>query len=427
MTKILTALLLAGAWTAQAQPAPEVLTSSSTDAPAAAAPAEPAAPPKAEEPAKEAPKPEPAAEAPAAAPAADPLQAQWTFLKKEISDPDIDPADLAARLEAFDQERPPAEVSSAAQAALANAEQKSGDWRAALVRRLHLVYEYPDAQSSLEAKSAYLELANNKLSRSLRQEAASLLRLPDGSEASDRLAVLVQRLSGPLADSLRGAALDEARRFLIRYPGHVKTAEVLWAYGQMQEQSKDWTGALLSDRELLAVCPDSPLRPKAQFAVGVLYGERLKRYDAAIQAYQEIVDKYSSSPEALAAYQKMAELFARRLKQYPLAVEMDQKLVAAAPKTPAALDALHDAADIARSDLEDYNLEIKLLDQIASDFPQSKDGPEALYEAAQVYEDKLKDLAKAIAAYQDVVSKFPESKQAKKAAARVEKLQPAKT
>lgn len=436
-----------------------------------AAQAPPKAQPKAAEAAPEAPaKPEAAPqpakkEAPAAADKEEKreekLEAEWRFLKESSDDagPGVTEAAIDD-LHVFVQQHPESPMKPEALFLLASLRQKKGDYKPALVDLLRLLYEYPGSKMSLQAKSAFLDLSDKKLARRLKPAAGDLVKTPESEDKSQRLALLVEKLSGGMEDSLYDPTVEEIRRFQLRFPDYPESDKIQWSLARLHEKASRHAAALLAHRKLLAVYPQSPFRPQAQFAIANLYAESLKDYKKAIEAYQELVEKYPQASEVLPSLERTAQLFSDKLGQYELAVEIDEKIVKLFPKTdgalkalqmeaklqrdrlngpaeaiktwlrlagmfgyPAALEAFQNAAKIARRDLKDYGREAELRRKFASDFPNVKEAAPELFAAAEIYEDDLKDGAKAAEAYKEVAAKFPGTKLAGKAQDRVAKLE----
>lgn len=430
-----------------------------------AAKAEPAAEPAAqrEEP-KDKPRTEeakPAPQTPKPLSLEEAREAEWRFLKEFAEDNNDDLVEaVAADVEAFIEQRPGDERAAEGLLFLAALREKRGDYKAALVTLARLLYEFPGQKAALQSKSSFLGLADKKLGRKLKAAAGEVVKTPEAKDTADRLAFLMLKLSADLGSALYEPAVAEIRRFQVRFADYREADRIQWALAQLHEKADRHAAALLAYRKILAVYPTSAYRPKAQFAVGVLYAEKLKDYKKAIDAFQEVVAQYPDAPEVLQALERSAELFADRLKQHELAVEMYEKIIALFPKTEAALkafraaaklqrdrlsqpgdaiktlrrlaemfppppavEALRDAAAIARRDLKDYNLEIELRKKLAADFAAVKEAADELFAAAEVYEDDLKDAAKAIETYKDVAAKFPGSRAAKRALGAAEKLE----
>lgn len=389
------------------------------------------------------------------------IEEEWAFVKSAAEDPESGVSEAAREdLKLFVRRHPDSAQAPEALLLLAGLEQKKGEWRAALGDELWLLYEYPSSAVALRAKSSYLELVDKKGSRKQRPLLSELVKTPDAADKADRLSLLWQRVAATVGETLHDPAVEQIRDFAVRFPEHKDADKLHAALASLEAEDGKAALALLSWRKLLAMCPNSPLRSKAQMAIGDLYADLLRDPKKAIDAYQELVEKYPQAPEVLGALERSAQLFEDKLKQYGLAVEMDEKIVKTSPKTAGSLkalkgmaklqrdrlskpddavktllrlssmhggqegvDALILASEIARRDLKDYARQAELLHKVSDDYAAAKEAPQALYDAAGVYEDELKDNAKAISVYTEVTTKFPSHKLAKKADGHITKLE----
>ncbi|PIR15178.1 MAG: hypothetical protein COV48_15810 [Elusimicrobia bacterium CG11_big_fil_rev_8_21_14_0_20_64_6] len=427
-------------------------------------------------------KPEPAAEAekkvePAAEPEMEPeakpeLKAstaakptgpeeEFAFAKSAAEDADGKIQEAAmAELTVFVRRYPASEQAPEAILLLAGLKQKQGDWRPATADLLHLLYEYPDTKSALRAKSDFLTLVDKKASRRQRPILNDLVKLPATSDKADRLSSLWQKIAELAPEALYEPVVDEIREFFVRFPGHKDGDKLQAALARLHAANDKPAAALLSWRKLLALYPDSPLRPQAQMSIGDVFAGALRDPKQAIDAYQELVEKCPKAPEVLAALESSARLFEDKLRQYALAVEMHERIVKLYPKTPSSLkslkaiaklqrdrlkasedaiktllrlsamhggqdgvDALLQASEYARRDLKDYQRQADILLKASNDYAAAREAPQALYDAAGVYEDSIKDNAKAIELYREVGAKFPDHKLARRGESRAVKLE----
>ncbi len=449
----LSTLVLSAVLSASAQDAPKVAETAVSTAPAAAAPAEP----KKEE---AAPAPKPVVEAKKPKFKRPETAAEWQFLKDAGGDADLAEA-LPHALQIFVRQHIDEPAAVDAKFLEAQLREKSGDYKTALIDYLRVMHENPASPLALQAKSAFLALADKKLGRKYRPVLGELVAVSDSPDKAARMAKMLANVSDRFADAAYEAAIVEFARFQIRYPDYDEMDSVDWSLGWLHERNDKHAAALLQFKELAAVYPDSDYRPKTFAAIGKIYAEGLKDYNKAVAAYQELVSQYPEDPAALDALEATAKLFAEKLKQYELAVEVDEKIVKKYPKTPSAVkalrgeaellrnrlsrpadavaalkrvpehaagpaeavDALEDAAQIARRDMKDYKGEIELRRKVATDFATVKDAADQLYQAGEVAESDLKDAPQAAAIYQEVQAKFAGTKPAKKAADRIAKLE----
>jgi len=331
--------------------------------------------------------------------------------------------------------------------------------RAALVDWLHLVYEYPESSFAQKAKSEYLDIVNKRMKSKIQPGLRGLLKPADTADQAERLAQLISSLAENSGDAVFEPLVAEVRRFQLRFPSFQGSDRILWSLAQVYLAGNKNAAALMSYRELVAY-PDSSYRERAQFAIGDLFADRLKRYKDAVDAFQAFVERYPDSKQVQSALEKLAVLYADRLEQPTLAVETYERIIKGFPKTdgalkafnaeaklqrerlkqpdeaiktylrlteqfryPQAAEALITAADVSRRDLQDYKHEVELRSKVASDFHDAKEAPEQLYLAAQVTEEDLKDIDGAIKLYQAVAAQFPTHKLGRKASDRVSRLQ----
>lgn len=447
------------------EPAPEPKKEEAAPEPAPEPKPEPKAEPKKEEAKPEPAQPKPETRTPEQKPEPKAAKAvgpeeEYAFAKAAAEDPDAAVSDAAmAELELFARRYPESPLAPEALLQLAGLRQKKGDWQPAMSTLLRLLYEYPSTKVGLRAKSDYLTLVDKKASRKQRQLLADLVKLPESGDKADRLSLLWRKLVDDAPDALYEPVAAEIRDFQARFPLHADGDKLQAQLARLHAANGKPAAALLSWRKLLALYPDSPLRPKAQMSIGDLHAQELRDPKKAIDAYQELIAAYPAAPEVLPSLQKSAELFEQKLKQYDLAVEMHEKVVSGFPKTAASLaalksvaklqrdrlskpadavktlgrlssmhggqdgvDALLLAADWSRRDLKDMSRQAELLRKVADDYAAAKEAPQALFDSAAVYESDLKDAAKAAELYKEVESKFPSHRVAKKAADKAARL-----
>lgn len=451
-----------------AAPAAKADAPSKTDDPAAAPVKGDAASAKAAEASAKAdeakPEAAPKAEAPKAP--ANPIgpDDEWAFAKAAGEDqtPAIQKASIA-ELALFARRRPDAAQAPDALLLLADLRQKNGDWQRALADLLHVIAEYPESQAFLRAKSDYLALVDRRASRRNRPALSALPALIEAKDRADRLSQAWQALADRAPDAIYEPAVREIEDFVVRFPNHPDADKLLMSLARLHAANDEPAASLLAWRKLLALCPESPLRARAEKSIGDLYADALRDPRSAIAAYQDLVAHYPQSLEVQEALERSAKLFEEKLRQYDLSVEQLERVVKMFPKSPASLrafksiarlqrdrldksddairtlqrlsamhggqegvDALLLAASIAHRDLKDNGRQAALLHQVADDYATAKEAAQALYDAAGVWED-AGNTVKAIEIYKEVATKFPSERLAKKASDRVAKLSAAKS
>jgi len=362
-------------------------------------------------------------------------------------------------LRIFVQQHPAAAQAPEALAMLAGQE----DRRAAIVDWLHLAYEYPTSPLARQAKSEYLDLVKRKMTRRAQAAMSALVQTPESADLADRLAQVVYGLAESSGDALYEPAVAEARRFQVRFPAFHDGDRILWSLARLHLADGKNAAALMAYRQLAAY-RGSPYREQAQFAVGTLLADRLKKFKEAAEAFQEFITQFPQSAEIPRVLERLAVLYADRFDQPALAVETYERIIKGYPKSdyalkafngeaklqrgrlkqpleamktwqrlteqfryPEAVAALLAAAEIARKDLKDYKQEVELRMKIASDFPTATEASEQLYQAAQVTEHDLNDSSGAVKIYRQVIALVPADRLGRKARDRADKLEPKKS
>ncbi len=413
------------------------------------------------------------AAAPAPAPKAEAAKApvkiigpedEWAFAKAAGEDENEDIRRAAiAELSLFARRRTDSPHAPDALLLAADLRQKNGDWQRALTDLLHLIAEYPNAEALLRAKSDYLALVERKASRRNRPGLSSVPAQVDATAPADRLSQVWQALADRAPDALYEPAVRELDDFAVRFPNDPSADKLLQALARLHAANDQPAASLLAWRKLLALCPNSDLRPRALKSIGDLYADSLRDPRAAIASYQDLAAQYPQAIEVQEALEKSAALFENKLKQYDLAVEQYERVVKGYPKTPASLralqaiarlqrdrlnnsdaaiktlqrlsamhggqegvDALLFAAKIAHRDLSDSGRQAALLHQVADDYPTAKESAEALYDCGGVWEDAGNNV-KAIAVYKEAATKYPNDRYGRKASDRAIKLAAAKS
>ena len=426
------------------------------EAPAEEPAAEPA-PEHAPEPAK--PKSKRKAEAPAQS-ASEAAKAQVKYLQEAFKDATEETLpSLLDQIEVhLHQYR---EQDGADQAIFLRAEihDKLGDYSAAALDLLRLLYEYPQTKLAFNAKKKLMEVADRRF-RKQKQPLADMMKAVDAKlERADRLAALLRAAAALQERELTVPLVGEINGFLRRYPEHPAAGEMTFLIGKVHSVNANYKAAVLYFEKILALSNDGGLGARAQAAIGDIYAVSLRDYNKAIEAYQATTDRFADFPEAGEAYVKWAKIQDENLKQPNLAVELLEKITTLYPKSDAAyqslmeqsriysyklkdynravdalkkvaddfpgekaVEALKQAAELARSYLKDQSMQAEFLERIGTEFSEHKDAPQALWDAGQMYERQLSNNAAALKVYQTLVSKFAANPLAKKASKRVDYL-----
>lgn len=386
-------------------------------------------------------------------------KAHWQFVKEAAADANEDVREASVDdLEVFIDANEGTPASGEALVLLAEVLSKKGDHEEAAIAYLRALHEFPNAPSAFAIKKSYLEMVDKKLGRKIKTAMTEAAKVSNSKEASERLGELWNRLTAAAAGPLEKPLEKELLRLQARFPDNPQGDRVVNDLALLRAVNSKHSASLLSYKKLLALYPDSALRPQAQWSLGEGY-ERIKEYDRAIDAYQSLIAQYPQTPQVLPAMEATARLLEDKKRSYDLALEVHEKIIASFPKNQGALksfrakarlerdklkksaeavktlqalttqfgaqdgfDALRDAAAIARKDLKDYQLEADLRVRASKDYEDLKDAADELYSAAEIYANDLEDPAKAAATYKEVVAKFPTHKLAKKAESRLAKM-----
>lgn len=332
-----------------------------------------------------------------------------------------------------------------------------GDYKAAVVDILHIIYEYPDSKVELQAKRSLMDIIDKKMSSKIKPVLAEIAKGPGTEDKSERLAVLLKKITTQAADILYPAVLREYEGFFGRFPAFSGQDELLVSLGDLHVKNARYLSALLAYEKLLALYPESCvcIRARAQRSIGDIYASNLKDPTKAVDAYQKVTTDYPSSAEAGTAYIQIAKLEEGQ-KQYDLALDVYEKMIKLSAGKDAALAAFKaearllkdvmskpadaikvytrladmfkgsaDAAEALKTagetayKLKDFVQAVELYQRIAAECPDNAIAPEMLYAAGQVSEEDIANLDKAVEIYGQLAIKYPAHKLAKKAQGRV--------
>lgn len=387
------------------------------------------------------------------------IKAEWEFLKKNGDTISAEAASaVLSQLAALLRFRPDAEFSDEGRLLKSALHMRLGDHRSAVTDLLALIYEFPDSKFNLHAKRTYTDIVEKKMERKAKPALMDAIKVPDQNEKPRRLAEMLKRLGGMGVESLYEPTAAEYDDFFFRYPLYAGSDELQMLLGDLHLKNGKYITAMLAYWKLLALYPSSAFRAKAQRLTGDIYANNLRDADKAAEAYQRVINDYSSSDEAGTAYGRMAKLEEQQ-KRYALAVDIYEKVIKLYPGREAALSAFREEARLLKDvmdkpaeaikvyarladmykgapaaeealktaaetayDIKDYSQAVELYQRLASDAPESAGTPESLFSAAQICERELANLDKAVEIYNSVSSKYPVHKLAKKAKSRVESI-----
>ncbi len=364
--------------------------------------------------------------------------AEWSFLSDQAAKARTTalPA-VIARIDLFILEYPQLREAADAQWLLAKLSQRAGDDASAMTALARILHEHPDSSRALEARTLFLELGREALSRKLMRDVQSLAfpKTSKGSEAK-RMAGLVTALGkSPAASFFSKPALELARRFQERFPNDTGMPSIVEATAKLDEAAKRYPAAELAYREITVVFPDSGQGPNAYLGIArilsrphswpwrIFHGDAFHQDCAkAIGALDDLIKKYPERKDlTLTALEQEASIFSRWLGQYRSAIDTDGKIADMFPGSPKGLSALKDAADLAHGKLKDYSLEVQLRRRIVDGYP-APDAPAQLLKVAKVEKEDLGDETKALEVCEEVTDKYPGTKFARTARRMIRKL-----
>ena len=386
------------------------------------------------------------------------MDAEWEFFKARREDKNEDvQALLLPQLTDFIAHYPDSEYAGQAQLLKATFHLRAGDYKSAIVDLLKHTQQYPQSDSSAPARKLLNEIVNGKIDKKTKP---LLLELAAGSEPADKAeksGILLEKISAQAGEMFYGPVVVEFREFFNRFPDYPKNDGLRLALADLHYKNEEYLPARLAYQKMIQMYPASPLLAKAKLSLGAVLAEKLKEYDEAIRAYQDITVSFPGTGEAWTAYGALPKL-SERQKKYGLAVETYEKIISLYPdkeeaysafvsearilreelekpaesvevlnrladkyKGEKALSALFLAADISRKDMKDPASEIKMYDRIVSEYSSDPQAPKALFAAADVYE-KEKKFDNAGEYYTKLIEKYAENPLAKKAQKRLDSM-----
>lgn len=91
---------------------------------------------------------------------------------------------------------------------------------------------------------------------------------------------------------------------------NIKSADEYYTAAEIERNAKNINLSLENLDNLIKNYPDHALAPKAQYLKGDIYMNDFRDFEAAIAAYNSVVDKYNSSSEAPKAQFMIGYIFA---------------------------------------------------------------------------------------------------------------------
>lgn len=143
-----------------------------------------------------------------------------------------------------------------------------------------------------------------------------------------------------------------------------------------------------------------------------------KDFDAAIAAYQAVIERFPNSEQATEAQFRIANIHHWDKKQPQEAIKAYQVVIEKYPASSIVAEAMMRMGSVYHWDVKDYNKAISVYEQMLSKYPKSDQAAETQLWIAEAY-GGLKQYDKGIEAYQKVVEKYPESDFAPEAQVRI--------
>ncbi len=384
--------------------------------------------------------------------------AEWSFLKEAGSSKDEDTLKLVLpELDDWLDRYPSYSAAPDAQMLKAMIHEELGCHRFALVDLLKYFQLYPGADGAAEARKFFegiLAKKGDKRTRAALEDASSA---PATAAPDFNLAGLLKKLSERAGEAYYKPLLKEYRYFFDRFPDYPGNDVLRMSLASLDELNGRFLAASLVYEEMAKLYPSSPLMAAAKLALADTLSYKLKKYDRAIDVYEDIAASFPGTGEAWASYQRLPELAEKR-KKYDLAVRTYEKIIALYPQKPEAykayvsearvlrdkldkyqeavdalnrladnykdgrgLNALELAAKIYRKDLKNSDGEVKMYDRIASDYSASPEAPKALYQAGELFYEQ-KNSGKANWYFHKIMDLYPGSGEFRKAAGRVARI-----
>ncbi|MFH1725328.1 MAG: tetratricopeptide repeat protein [Elusimicrobiota bacterium] len=336
--------------------------------------------------------------------------------------------------------------------------QQQKDHPAEAVTLLRLLHEYPKSGFARDAKKRVTELAGQSF-KDHRALLEVLAEGPAGQDSSVNLARLLQSLAKLRNPAFFKALRVEFDQFLNRYPTHAWADRIARLAADNHGVVDDYRAQVLYYQKLIALYPDSPMKPELMVASGDILAEKVVDTDAAVAAYRKVTEEMPEKEEAQESFNKIAQLYEKE-RRYDDSIDSLESLVSKYPGTDAALqallsiariyndrtkqyaetvqtyervadmfegnpgvEALRKAADIAGESMKDSAMQIAILDRIVKDYPQRDEAAEALFESAQIHEKQSLKMEKAIELYKKLQEEYSNHRLARKASSRRRKLE----
>ncbi len=162
---------------------------------------------------------------------------------------------------------------------------------------------------------------------------------------------------------------------------------------------------------------------RAQLALGRVYEEKIKDYARAIEEYRKAANDFTDSTIAIIALEKVAKIQKKRMSAYAEAIDTYHTII---EKYAGQLDSPRmfiACAKLYLKELKDYTSAVTHYAEAADKFPADKNAPSYLLKAGEISERRLNDNRAALIFYQQVLEKFPNHKKAREAQKKIDKVE----
>lgn len=344
---------------------------------------------------------------------------------------------------------------------LAKVYQEKGKKHEALATYYKTMFLYPNFSKHKECADIVREIiAKERAYRDKKEKLAAILDGEfTGETTADKYYFYLNFLMELDESKLFDWTLAETRQFFYQFPNYVHIDTVVKWIADLYAKKGDGREAAVSYLKLGYTHPDSPLLPYSLYSRSMLLYQKLGKYEAAMNVFEQIISVYPESEYASASFFMLGEIKEKKMKDYEGAITDYRKLVDTNPQYkksvyallaiadiyskkkndyPAAIaayneiiekyqthslgvSALEKIGDIYKDKLKDYKKSAEYYAKIAELYPAYEKAPDMLLKAGTVCEDKLNDYKKAIEYYQLVVDKYSEHKKASTAQKRLSK------
>ena len=278
-------------------------------------------------------------------------------------------------------------------------------------------------ETEVTARIRQLEL---KLPESLWRRASSAMKEGRFSQATELFRKLISLFpdSPYSAEALSTlpkvemmAEVQECRRIIAQNPNSAVSAIAHFRIAELYENGLSDYKRALKEYQAVARSEDDLWKAKALYRMGMIYQERLKRYDEAVRIFKRITDEFPKTEYAMMAYYQMGELYRKHLNRHKDALVAYSEIASYPPHIrylgDGFVDSLVDAANfrIGRTyfeNLHDVKDALRVFQEIVRSNPRSPRLAAAYVFIGMIYEQQGKT-SEAIEAYRKAVDKILES------------------